>query len=359
MPAVGKTNTLPLLANVLIQTTGSGLRLTCSDMETALVTECGAAVLSPGEITIEVKRLSEIVKSLPLETAHFRRLENNWIEITSGKAYFKIVGLSTDGFPGIPEINKGFRFEISGPVLKRMIDDTFFSIATDDSRYGLNGAFLATAPDHDAMPGMAGKLVIVSTDGHRLSISAAKVDGVESDVVDKGMLLSRKGLAALKGMCGDDVVTCHVSETACLFTVGVDSLYSRNLEGDFPDYTQVMPTSHQRSVEVDKIDLSRALKRVGLLASHKTNSVRLTVDGGLTISASNPDAGEAREEIEADTKGDKLAIGVNASYLLDALGAVSSGRVRLEFGDSISPIKVVDTERTGAVWVCMPMRLSD
>jgi DNA polymerase-3 subunit beta len=351
---VDKRNTIPLLANVLIQTIPGGIKITASDMEIAFTGEYEANVMSQGEITLGAKQLFDIVRNLPQATVRLRRLDNDWMEITSGKAYFKIVGLSSEGYPAIPSLDGATTLQLSSPALKEMIDHTFFSIATDDSRYGLNGAFLERLEDSDG-----GSIRMISTDGHRLSLIDRPLKG-DVDLGD-GYLLPRKGLAELKKLCdefGENDVEVAFSDNSAIFRHGRIVFFMRLLEGDFPDYRQVIPQRSLRKVTIVRDELSRALKRVSILSSEKTHSVRFRISGeGLEISASNPDLGESRETVDAQVEGEPLAIGFNARYFLDALAVLKGEHVMLELGDSLNPGIIKEKDRDDVMFVVMPMRL--
>lgn len=350
---VDRRNAILLLSNVLLRTKGKRLHVTASDMEIAFSGEYDCQVLDEGATTLNAKQLYEVVCNLPLETVHVRTLDNDAAEITSGKAYFKLMGLSPDGYPDIPRPEKPTEFSIPANVMISMIVHTFFSIATDDSRYGLNGAFLERLPTHEG-----GGIRMVSTDGHRLSMF--DYSECEPDF-NEGLLFPRKGMLELKKFCdGLDsaLIDVAVNQNAAVFTHGDTTLYMRMLEGDFPDYRQVIPKSTQREIVANRDTLTRSLKRIVLLANEKTHSVRVTMtDSGLTLSASNPDLGDAREDIDAEVKGGNLAIGFNAKYLLDAVGNLGGETVQILLGDSLNPCRVFSTEKPHVSYVVMPMRL--
>ncbi len=351
---VDKRNTIPLLANVLIQTIPEGIKITASDMEIAFTGEYPANVMSHGEITLSARQLFDIVKSLPQDNVHLRSLENDWMEVTSGKAYFKIVGLSSEGYPAIPGMDSANTFRLSSAALKDMIEHTFFSIATDDSRYGLNGAFLERVSEEEG-----GGLRMISTDGHRLSLITRTFP--EPIDLGDGYLLPRKGLAELKKLCdefkGEDIEVAF-NDNSATFRHGRVVFFMRLLEGDFPDYRQVIPQRCQRKVSINRDELLKALRRVSILSSEKTHSVRFKVSAeGLEISASNPDLGESREAIDAEVQGEPLSIGFNAKYFQDALAVLGGERVMLELGDSLNPGILKGDGREDVMFVVMPMRL--
>lgn len=350
---VDKRNTVPLLSNVLIQTLPGGIKLTASDMEIAFTGEYDASVMQPGEITLGARQLFEIVRNLPQDNVRLKLLDNCWVEITSGKAYFKIVGLSPDGYPAMPAIDGQQSLKLPAKSLKSLIEHTDFSIATDDSRYGLNGAWLENLGQDEG-----GGIRLVSTDGHRLSIINYPTEGQVT--MRDGYLLPRKGLMELKKLCDrfDGDVEVAFSDNGAIFRNGRVVFFMRLLEGDFPDYRQVIPGRYQRRLCLVREELQRALRRVAILSSEKTNSVRFRVmKEGLEISASSPDLGESRELVDAEIQGEPMTVGFNARYFLDALNVLSESAIYVELGDSLHPAIIKPKDRTDVMFVIMPMRL--
>jgi DNA polymerase-3 subunit beta len=351
---VDKRNTIPQLAGVLIQTRSEGIQLTAFDTEIGFIGEYPASVVSEGSINLNARQLFDIVKNLPQDSVRLKLSDNNRVEITSGKAYFKVVGEGAETYPAIPNLEGAAALEISGTALKRMIEHTFFSIATDDSRYGLNGAFLEPLQDDQGY-----NLRMISTDGHRLSLINENIAGGVR--LGDGVLLSRKGLAELKKLCdefGNEAVQMSMGGNSAIFRSGHIVFFMRLLEGDFPDYRQVIPQRHHRRAVMSREELQKGLRRVAILSSEKTHSVRfrLTADG-LEISASNPDLGESREMVDAEVQGDPLAVGFNARYFQDALSVIGGEKVALELGDSLHPGILKGDGRTDVMFVVMPMRL--
>lgn len=350
---VDKRNTIPLLANVLIQTIPNGIKVTASDMEIAFTGEYDANVQAPGELTLGARQLFEIVKNLPQDNVRLKRLDNDWMEITSGKAYFKIVGLSAEGYPAMPTMDGAVTLRIPAKSLKTMIEHTDFSIATDDSRYGLNGAYLEKLRAEEG-----GGIRMVSTDGHRLSLINQPLEG---DVrMRDGYLLPRKGLAELKKLCDrfDGDVEVNFGDNGATFRNNRVVFFMRLLEGDFPDYRQVVPGRFQRRLTLSRDELIKGLRRVAILSSEKTHSVRFRVTReGLEISASSPDLGESRELIDGTVEGEPMSVGFNARYFLDALGVIGTDLIHLELGDSLHPAILKAQDRSDVMFVVMPMRL--
>lgn len=351
---VDKRNTVPLLANVLLEVTDGQLRITASDMEVAFSGQIPVSSKKPGALCVPAKQLNDIIRQLPEADVHLRALPNDWLEIRCQDAYFKIMGLGTEGFPGIPEVEAIANFTLKGADLAAMIEGVFFSIATDDSRYGLNGAFLEVVQqDEDVL------LRMVSTDGHRLSMINRVLP--EEIPIRGGYLLPRKGLGELRKICdeaGGDEVRVDLSEGSGLFTWHGIAFFMRFLEGEFPPYQQVIPRQHVRTATLKREELTNALRRVSILSSEKTHSVRFILkEDTLELSASSQDLGESREVIPARIEGEPLSIGFNARYFLDALTVLREDEVVLELGEHLHPALLRGERDRLAIYVVMPMRL--
>lgn len=352
---VDKRNTIPLLANVLIEVFDGHLRITASDGEIAFTEELAAQVKSTGAICVPAKHLYEIIRQLPSAEIHLRRLENDWLEILCSGSYFKIAGLGTEGFPGIPEIDSQASFVLGSRELGEMIEGVLFSVATDDSRYGLNGAFLEMV-EEDGRP----RLRMISTDGHRLSLVNRDFIG-DAPELDQGVLLPRKGLQELKKICGEplgDSVQITLGDGNGLFQLAGLTFFMRFLEGEFPDYRQVIPQQHVRTVVIKREEFVNALRRVSVLSSEKTHSVRFNLsDGELEFFASNQELGESHECVAAEVSGGSLSIGFNARYFLDALAVISDEEIVLELGESLHPAVLRPMVDRSSLYVVMPMRI--
>jgi len=350
---VERRSTNPIIANVLIEADEArGLVVSATDTEISFVGNYEAQVGQPGEITVEAKHLFDIARSLPTEevsigSAADAPLE---LEIRSGKAYLRVKGMTPDNFPPIPKMAGDPSLKIATADLRQLIERTSFSISTDDTRTGLNGANIEDRGD--------GRMRMVATDGHRLSLAEGPFEGALD--TSGSVLLPRKGLSELRKLCDDPSAAFDVSlvQNQVIFRRAGMSISMRLLEGSFPDYRQVIPDQTERSVTVDRREFADAIKRVSILAAERSNAVKFAVsDGSLGLQSSHSEFGSASEDIEADTEGDPLEIGFNAQYFAQVLGVLDDERVTLLFGDALGPCLLKPSSTDDAMFVIMPMRL--
>ena len=352
---VERRNTLPILANVLIEPATGGLELTATDMEVGLRNTVQADVKKKGSVTLNARKLYEIVRETTADEVILRSAQAGWVEVLAGRSRFRIVSLDPKDYPelplGTPAPANG-TIKVAPQMLRDMIDRTLFAVSSDETRLNLSGVYL--------VGGEAGVLRMVATDGHRLAMIERKVAGAK---LERSVILPRKGLVEARRLLdeaqNDTELALTVTAKDARIAVGNVSFFMRLVDGEFPDYRQVVPKSTRVQVTVERDDLLSALRRTSLLASERSRGVKLTVERGkLEISASNPDQGEASEEIEAAYAGDALSIGFNARYLMDVLAAHAPGdKIELGLTDEVGPGILKGSQDPNYTYVVMPMRL--
>ncbi|NIO07083.1 MAG: DNA polymerase III subunit beta [Deltaproteobacteria bacterium] len=348
---VERRTTMPILANVLIEFQKGNTRVTATDLEVGVRAKMDGEIVEEGAVTLNAKKLYEIVRESGGETIQLKRLENDWVEIKSGKSVFKMVGLDPKDFPSFPEFGSEHLFSVPAKVIKEMIDKTMFAVSTDETRSNLNGAFLEE--------GEGGKLRMVATDGHRLALIERSVGSLG---LAKGVILPRKGLAELKKLLeesDEEVAQFGFKDNMASVMKGNVELFMRLSETDFPDYSKVIPKENPYNARVEQRGFLQALKRVSILSSERYKGIRIEVKpANMSISANNPDLGEAVEELEADYKGKALAVGFNARYLIDVLSVLGDEQeVGIEMKDELSPSLLRKEGDEGYMYVVMPMKL--
>jgi DNA polymerase-3 subunit beta len=348
---VERRNTMPILANALIDAQKGKIQLAATDLEVGVRGEVDGEIVKTGTLTINAKKLYEIVREIPADQVQLTRWDNNWVEIKSGKSVFKIVGMDAREFPQFPKFDGSGQATISAGVIRGMIERTIFAVSTDETRYSLNGVFMEE--------GEGGKVRMVSTDGHRLAFEEQSLGSLG---LSKGVILPRKGLGELKKLLesgNDGVVSIGFKENMVLVSKDKVELFMRLIDGDFPDYTKVIPQGNPNLVRVDHGELLQALRRVSILSSERYKGIKLDFsENNVSISANNPDLGEAVEEVEAEYKGAAISIGFNARYILDVLGVLGgNGEINIELKDELSPSIIRETGSPGYLYVLMPMRL--
>ena len=348
---VERRNTLPILANVLLEAR-KDLSVAATDLEVHIRRHCNAKVKHEGAATVGARKLHELVRELKPGEITVRSLENQFVEVVSGRSRVKLVGLPAADFPAFPPADAKEKptFTVPAETLATMIDRTLFAVSTDETRAHLGGVYLTSTND---------ALRFVGTDGHRLALVDQPVkDARESE---KGIILPRKGLAELRRLLDgvEGNVAATVTPNALRVQQGDVELVMRLIDGEFPNYEQVIPKAAKSKIVVDKNELLSALRRVSVVASDRARGVKLLIgEGQLTISASSPDFGEASEEIEVAYAGESLSVGFNSRYLTDVL-AVLPEEQRVEIGliDDASPGVIRAEDDDSYSYVVMPMRL--
>ena len=346
-----RRNTMPILANVLIESTKGNVRLTATDLEVGARGRLEGEVAQEGSITVNAKKLYEIVREAPEETLRLKRLENDWVEIKSGKSVFKIIGLDAREFPQFPKFEKEKLSTEPAKMMREMIERTIFSVSSDETRYNLNGVLIEESE--------SGRVRMVATDGHRLALIERQMG---SFGIEKGVILPKKGLNEVKKLLEvseDGLVSIGFKDNMSLIIRDEVELFMRLIEGDFPDYSKVIPKDNSQQVKVEKDELLHALRRGSILSSERYKGIKMELrEGKMALSANNPDLGEAVEEIDIDYQGKPLTIGFNARYLLEVLGVLETGgEVEFSFKDALSPGLLRKGGDDGYLYVIMPMRL--
>ncbi len=357
---VDRKNTIPILSHLLLEAQDDQLVLSATDLEVGIRCVYPAKIVQAGRVAIPAKSLYEIVKELGTNSIlRFKVFENFWVELTSGKSLFKLVGQDCDEFPQLPQIQKDKSFSVPSAKIVQMIDHTIFAVSNDQTRYDLSGVFLEQIKSKGKI-----YLRMVATDGHRLSMMDQEIEGAKDVHIDHGVILPKKGLFELKRVLTDDATLfCCFMENNIVFWNGQKqtTLFMRLIDGDFPDYTPVIPKNNDRKIILNRDQLFNSLKRISVLSAEHSRSVRFHFDKGkLRLFSSNPKLGEAQEDIDIDYTGGDIEIGFNAGYFMDVLNAMNDQEnVVLELTDVLSPSLIKGNEFDGALNIVMPMQLGN
>ncbi|HXG51887.1 MAG TPA: DNA polymerase III subunit beta [candidate division Zixibacteria bacterium] len=348
---VERRNTMPILANVLIDAQKDGVRITATDLEVGVRATVEGQIGKEGTVTVNAKKLYEIVRELPGEQVRVKKLENEWVEIRSGKAVFKIVGMEAREYPQFPRFSTEGLVSAAASVLRGMIERTIFSVSMDETRYSLNGVYMEQ--------GDGSKVRMVATDGHRLAFEEQSLGNFG---LAKGVILPRKGVAEVKKLLDsgeDGTVSIGFRENMALIVRDKVELFMRLIDGDFPEYSKVIPKGNPNVAKLDHDEFLQALRRVSILSSERYKGVKMEFrDRRLLISTSNPDLGEAVEEAEVEYTGKPVTIGFNARYLIDVLNVLEADcEVKMELKDEVSPSVIRRWGDETYLYVLMPMRL--
>ena len=348
---VEKRNTVPILANILCTVKGQELSVCATDLEVGIKITLPVEVQQEGKITLSAKNFLDIVKELPHQKLDITRKENNWVELVCGKARFNIVSLAADEYPALPAFEEKEYLDARVEAFKEMVDCTGFAVSTDATRYLMNGVFLE--------PLEKNIMRMTATDGHRLSFVDQELFSKMPEL-KRGIIIPKKGLGELRKMLdeGDSSVGIAFERGYLFARLNNSFLFIRLIEGEYPDYRQVIPKAADRLVKLERESFNAALKRVSLLAHEKSRGVKLSLQNGtLTISSSNPDMGEAREDIDVQYTGEPIDIGFNAKYLLDCLSVINTPELEFHFKDRLSPGILRSPAQQNHTYVIMPMRI--
>jgi DNA polymerase III subunit beta len=352
---VERRNTIPILANVLLQSSDGGVKLTATDMDISIVETVPSQVATAGDTTAPAHTLYDIVRKLP-EGAQVEldsNSEDGRLVLQSGRSRFVLASLPTADFPAMSDGNLPHRFVISAASLRALIDRTRFAISTEETRYYLNGIYMH-ATESNGTP----VLRAVATDGHRLArVESPMPEGAAGM---PGIIVPRKTVNELRKLideCEGDVEV-SLSETKIRFSFDGTVLSSKLIDGTFPDYEKVIPVGNDKLLEVDCHQLAAAVDRVATISTERSRSVKLIIaPSSLILSASSPEAGSATEELEVSYDKEALEIGFNSRYLLDIAQQVEGETVQVLLADGASPTIVRDTADESALYVLMPMRV--
>lgn len=348
---VERKNTVPILANVLFMVEGSELSLCATDLEVGIKTKLPVHGSQDGKVTISAKALLDIVKELPQENLEITKKDNDWVEIVCGKSRFKVVSLSASEYPALPAFEEKKYLDASIDGMKEMVDRTSFAVSTDATRYLMNGVFLE-ALDKNIMR-------MTATDGHRLAFMDRELFQQVPEF-KRGVIIPRKGLTELRKFMdeGDQTIGLAFERGYIFAHLNNHYLFIRLIEGEYPDYRQVIPKSTDRVVKIGKEAFYSALKRVSLLAHEKSRGVKFSIQPELlTIFSSNPDLGEAKEELDVQYQGEPVSIGFNAKYLMECLAVTEAENVEFHFKDHLSPGIMRSEGQPNHTYVVMPMRI--
>jgi DNA polymerase-3 subunit beta len=354
---VEKRNTMPALSNILLETKQDGVELVATDLEIGIRGHYKAEVVEPGSVSVSARKVYEILREMPDSEITLSTQDNNWVQIQAGKSQFKIVGLAASEFPALPAVEREGRIAISGTGLASLLRKTLFAVGDNDARYILNGLLITlVSGDNNAT------LRLVGTDGHRLAVAESDLPPNAVSDVPKEIkaIIPRKAALEMRRLLEEEAGEPLLGFTKNLITFQKSGvlLTSRVMEGTYPNYQQVIPKDNSKKATINRLAFEGALRRVAVLSRDKTNAVRITLDTGMvTLYASNPDLGEATEEVPVEYRGESLTTGFNARYLLDALSAMDGETVHMEMKTALSPCVLRPEGDPSFLCVVMPMKV--
>ncbi|MEP3298691.1 MAG: DNA polymerase III subunit beta [Pseudoruegeria sp.] len=352
---VERRNTIPILANVLIEAEGEHVSFRATDLDIEVVDKTLAQVERAGATTVSAVTLHEIVRKLP-DGALVQLTEeaaSGRLTVEAGRSNFSLATLPKEDFPVMASAEYSANFSAKASVLRRLFDKSKFAISTEETRYYLNGVYMHVS-EGDNGP----SLRCVATDGHRLARIDADLPSGASDM--PGVIVPRKTVGELRKLLDDDdaEIAVSVSETKVRFATHEITLTSKVIDGTFPDYTRVIPAGNTRKLEVDATAFAQAVDRVATVSSERSRAVKLALDEDrLVLSVNAPDSGAAEEELAVAYSDERLEIGFNAKYLLEIASQVDRENAVFLFNSSGDPTLMREGGDLSAVYVVMPMRV--
>lgn len=352
-PTTPPKTTLPVLANILIETTENGIRLAGTDLDIAVSTEVGADVEQAGAITVPAKKLAEIARELPSAPVKISASGEQRVTLECGRSRFKLLGLPRDEFPSFPAVKFDDAWRVRSGDLQNLISHTSFAASTEESRPILNGVLWELRPD---------RMRMVATNGHRLAkmeLAIASIGAPSSDLI-----VPPKALDQIRRLFpAEEELEIARGDNHLGFRSPFTAVYTRLIEGPYPNYEQVIPKDNDRVAQAEKNALTQAIRRMSIIASDQTHRVRLSFNAGMVkLAVQTPDLGEAQDEVPINFEGDPLDIGFNANYLLEILRYMPTDDVRLTFK---APERAATLEPEGwnenIKFLClvMPLKLID
>jgi DNA polymerase-3 subunit beta len=346
---VEKRNTMPILSHFLLEAGKDGSFITATDLETALREPLSLKVEKEGKICIPARKMFEIVREADGDLA-CESIDEQWLRIKTGASNFRLACLSAKEFPAWPGMEDMEEISIDAKTLAGLIGKTVYAAGDSDTRYTLNGILFHVTT--------LGRLHVVGTDGHRLATIAKTIEGTFAE--EKKMIVPKKAASELRKILEkrEGNVRMAMSKNHVLFSAGDIQFLTRLIEGTYPNYEQVVPSANDKSAVIEKEGFSKALRRVSLMAKDRTNAVKMELaDNRLIVTSSNPDMGEASDEVVIAFAGENTTLGLNARYLLDIIEAMSADKVIMEFQGALNPVLLRDEQDADYRCVIMPIRI--
>ncbi|MBI2399933.1 MAG: DNA polymerase III subunit beta [Deltaproteobacteria bacterium] len=351
---VEKRNTMPILANVLLDASDGKITIMATDLEVFIKDSSPAKVTEESSVTVNARKLFEIAKELPGDTIDVSSGKDDKVTLKAGKARFNIMGLPSKDFPVFPAIDESSMKELDSEIFRDMIEKTSFAVSTDETRYNINGFLLESGGGHVRM---------VATDGHRLALISREgisIDAGSKEGSKEGVLLPRKGVMEMKKILDEKEGTflLGINQKNAVIKRDNTVIIIRLLEGEFPDYSRVIPKENDKDAIAVRGDLLSSLKRVSLLSTDKIKGVKFNfLNSKLVLTSSSPDLGEATEEVDVEYPFGEIDIAFNARYFIDMLEALSDEKVRISLKDPLSPGVLRAVNGEDYTYIIMPMRL--
>ncbi|HUH66893.1 MAG TPA: DNA polymerase III subunit beta [Syntrophales bacterium] len=353
---VEKKTTMPILNNVLIKTDKKKITIVATDREIGLVADYEAEIENKGEVTVSARKLYEMIREIDADAIQFEANESHRVTVTAKKVVYKVPGLPADDFPSVAEDRSELNFfKIKGDLIESLIGKTSFAMSGDEMRKNLNGVFFETVDD-----GGKNKLRMVATDGHRLAMANVDIEGEPFLKLEKGIIIPRKGLGEIRRLIENapEEIFVGVRQGMCVVRTDSTMLRVSLVDADYPDYKRVIPAEQGTIVQFEKETVLHALRRMSVVSSERYSGVIIKLDmGRMILESTNPDVGEAKEEIEVEYHDKEISVGYNVKYLIDAIEVIGENTVVFEIGAGMKPGVIKPLGNDDYLCIVMPLKL--
>lgn len=358
---IDRKGTMPILSNVLLEGLNSSLNIVATDLEIGIKGTYPANIQRKGAIAVSGRKLHEIIKELPKGSVDIAVEDGKYVTIKSGRSYFKLAGTSGEDFPSLPEVKEDQMILMDAKIYREMINKTIFAVADADARHVLNGAFLEIGGDSDRKS----TIRMVGTDGHKLAVYECSIEISQpkrrSGTPKSNIIVSKKTLHELQRLLEvNEEIKIGIGEKEIFFKGKDIFMTSRLIEGNYPNYKQVIPQKVEQVVRVNRSDLMRVIRRVSVMSRERTKAIIFEfLRGKAILRASDPEIGEAAEDIRVGYEGPGLKIGLNSQYLLEALDVIDGEDVIMEMQTNVSPCVIRQENAREYLCIVMPLRLQE
>lgn len=353
---VEKKTTMPILNNILLRTGNNMITIVATDREIGLVADYGAEILEEGQVTVSARKLYEMIREIQGDSVQFEANESHRVTVTCQKIIYKIPGLSADDFPSVIDDRTDVNFSsMQGKFIEGLIRKTSFAMSGDEMRKNLNGVLVETLDD-----GGKNTLRMIATDGHRLAIASADIGEAALFKLEKGIIIPRKGLNEIKRLIEDapEEIFVGIRQGMCIVKTDSTMLRVSLVDAEYPDYRRVMPAEKGIVVQFEKDAILHALRRMSVISSERYSGVIIALsEGKMVLESTNPDVGEAKEEIEIAYHEKDISIGYNVKYLIDAMEVIDDETVVFEIGVGMKPGVIKPAHNDEYVCIIMPLKV--
>lgn len=353
---VEKKTTMPILNNILLRTGNNMITIVATDREIGLVADYGAEILEEGQVTVSARKLYEMIREIQGDSVQFEANESHRVTVTCQKIIYKIPGLSADDFPSVIDDRTDVNFSsMQGKFIEGLIRKTSFAMSGDEMRKNLNGVLVETLDD-----GGKNTLRMIATDGHRLAIASADIGEAALFKLEKGIIIPRKGLNEIKRLIEDapEEIFVGIRQGMCIVKTDSTMLRVSLVDAEYPDYRRVMPAEKGIVVQFEKDAILHALRRMSVISSERYSGVIIALsEGKMVLESTNPDVGEAKEEIEIAYHEKDISIGYNVKYLIDAMEVIDDETVVFEMGVGMKPGVIKPAHNDEYVCIIMPLKV--